>query len=135
MATAEQFSMELGQWGEKVAKKDSVNFLKKISLEVYNRVTEKSPVDTGRFKGNWMVGIGKSSEETLGVHTPGDAKAENLRQEAVIYSISKLAMVHVSNNLDYALKLENGSSKQAPAGMVGITVQEVETHFKNVKEV
>ena len=135
MANAKQFSLELMEWGKDLKGKKAIAFLKKVTLEVYSRVTLKSPVDTGRFRGNWMIGIGAANESTLGIHTPGDAKAENLRQEAIVFTITKLQNIHISNNLDYGAKLEHGTSKQAPQGMVGITLSEIETHFNATKEV
>jgi len=97
--------------------------IRKISLDLFRRVVMKSPVDTGRFKGNWQVQIGSIPGGTLklddkaGTATIARVTAETLKLKAgeVIYLV---------NNLEYARALEYGHSKQAPKGMVRITVAE-----------
>ncbi len=40
--------------------------------------------------------------------------------------------IYITNNLPYISKLENGSSKQAPNGMVNLTMNEVQRSVANV---
>ncbi|WP_116654422.1 HK97 gp10 family phage protein [Pelagibacterium sediminicola] len=103
--------------------------IRKIALDVFSEVILKSPVDTGRFRGNWQVAIGDVPTGTLevedktGTVTIGKVQAEvlNLKAGDTIYLV---------NNLPYALPLEYGHSGQAPEGMVRITVQ----RFKPIVE-
>lgn len=103
--------------------------IRKIALDVFSEVILKSPVDTGRFRGNWQVAIGNVPAGTLevedktGTVTIGKVQAEvlNLKAGDTIYLV---------NNLPYALPLEYGHSGQAPEGMVRITVQ----RFKPIVE-
>jgi len=104
---------------------------KKLAFEVLTRVVDKSPVDTGRFKANWNTAIGvpdlDTSEDTdkMGY----EAKQEALR---VLANLDPYETVYITNNLDYAVALENGRSDQAPSGMVAVTVAEIQVFLREV---
>lgn len=112
----------LHQWTDKtIAKVETAH--RKIALDAFTRVILRSPVDTGRFRGNWQVAIGSVPTGTLelddkdGTVVIGKVQAEalNLRAGDSIYLV---------NNLPYAIPLEYGHSSQSPQGMVRLTVQE-----------
>ena len=112
----------LHQWTDKtIAKIETAH--RKIALDAFTRVILRSPVDTGRFRGNWQVAIGSVPTGTLelddkdGTVVIGKVQAEalNLRAGDSIYLV---------NNLPYAIPLEYGHSSQSPQGMVRLTVQE-----------
>lgn len=85
----------------------------------------KSPVDTGRFRANWMVGIG-GADETTTENTVNDSM---MRGSIVLAAYRALKQIHISNNLPYAAALEHGHSQQAPLGVAEISVAEIEAHF------
>jgi len=104
----EQFAKETGLELELV--------VRKLSLEAYNSVTLKTPVDTGRARGNWNIGVGNadlSTTDQTNAQRPSLAKGDG---EKVIY---------ITNNLPYIERLEDGWSKQTPRGMVGVTMIEL----------
>lgn len=116
------FKLQLEKFAEKAgAKADLV--VRKIVLEVYASLVYKSPVDTGRFRGNWNISMA-GFDPTVRVEgftkdsLPIIAKASH---EVERYQGGR---IYISNNLPYARRLEDGYSKQAPAGMVRITVVE-----------
>lgn len=97
--------------------------VRKVSLDLFRRVIMKSPVDTGRFKGNWQVAIGSIPSGTLVV----DDKSGNAtisRVTAATLGLHAGQVIYLVNNLAYARALEYGWSKQAPAGMVRLSVSE-----------
>lgn len=97
---------------------------KKIAMEVLSRVVLKSPVDTGRFRGNWTVSLNTPDlSVTDGVDPSGGTTIA--RGSSVITGMREPKVVYVANNLPYAERLENGHSKQAPAGMVAVTLAEL----------
>lgn len=97
---------------------------KKVAMELLSRVVMKSPVDTGRFRGNWTVSLNAPDiSVTDGVDPSGGATIA--RGSSVITGMREPQVVYVSNNLPYAQRLEEGSSKQAPAGMVAVTLAEL----------
>ena len=97
--------------------------VRKIALEMFSRVIMKSPVDTGRFRANWQVGIESIPGETLDAMDKSGGEALARVSEAVLSARAGQTITLV-NNLAYARKLEYGYSKQAPAGMVRITLAE-----------
>jgi len=125
VARAKQFSIDLTRWGTSLEKEQAPQFIRKIALELLKKVTMKSPVDTGRFRANWMVGIG-GADETTTESTVNDAM---MRGSIVLTGYKTLKQIHISNNLPYAAALEHGHSQQAPLGVAEISVAEIEAHF------
>jgi hypothetical protein len=125
VARAKQFSIDLTRWGTSLEKEQAPQFIRKIALELLKKVTMKSPVDTGRFRANWMVGIG-GADETTTDSTVNDAM---MRGSIVLTGYKTLKQIHLSNNLPYAAALEHGHSQQAPLGVAEISVAEIEAHF------
>lgn len=138
------FSLSIAKWIDKV----DVNadaFTKKVVLEFDERFSKRSPVDTGRFKGNWMLGVdtipttydkNKFDRE----NKVGENKVGSTVGERVLEMPTKGAAGHVYylvNNLPYAKDLEQGSSKQtnnASGGVVYLTVLEYEQIVRKALE-
>lgn len=97
--------------------------VRKIALDLFSRVVAKSPVDTGHFKGNWQVAIGSIPGGTLELNDK-DGTATIAAVEAATLNLKAGDIIYLVNNLDYAKRLEYGWSKQAPNGMVRLTVVE-----------
>ena len=125
MANAKQFSIDLTRWGNSLEKEQAPKFIRKIALDLLKKITVKSPVKTGRFKANWMTGIG-GADETTTESTVDDAV---MRGAIVLSAYRDLKQIHISNNLPYAAALEHGHSMQAPLGVAEISVAEIEAHF------
>lgn len=97
--------------------------VRKIALELFSRVILKTPVDKGRARANWQVAIGGAPNGTLEL----EDKSGTATISAVTASAAGLRagdVIFLVNNLPYIQRLEDGYSGQAPAGMVGLTVQE-----------
>lgn len=97
--------------------------IRKIALDLFKRVIMKSPVDTGRFKGNWQVAIGSIPAGVLEIDDKSGS-ATISKMTAAVLGLKAGQVIYLVNNLEYARPLEYGHSKQAPAGVVRITVQE-----------
>lgn len=106
-----------------------------IGLEAIKRVVLKSPVNTGRFRGNWALSIGAIDTTTTETVDPSGGATIARGQAAIApYGATEgFPMVYIQNNLPYAEPLENGHSKQAPAGVVGLTVSELSAIWNTVK--
>jgi len=83
----------------------------------------KSPVDTGRFRGNWQFGIGAANTAN-GSPSDKSGGASEIRIVNGVMSAQMGTKLFVTNSLPYARRLEYGHSKQAPQGMVRLTVRE-----------
>lgn len=85
----------------------------------------------GRFKNNWYVGF--DSQPTQSNDTPdASGQGSNSRGLAVleVFRVGQVSSIYFTNNLPYAVALENGHSGQAPGGMVGITALDAAQLFR-----
>lgn len=147
--------------------------IRRIAIEIYTRITLKTPVDTGRARASWNLSRGRpdlsvpaeraqledkviwKGSATSGAQVPvriitiqQQRNAMNKRftgQQAAKIAALKgaklvgkydLATVHliepvwITSNLFYIIYLEHGSSRQAPNGMVAISLAEVESNVR-----
>lgn len=119
------FSLQIREFVETVrAREDEV--IRKLALDILSSVVRMSPVLTGRFRGNWQVGL----------NAPVTGQLQRLDKSGAVAIASGSTMIakaraggviYLSNNLPYARRLEYGWSKQAPAGMVRITLARFQT--------
>lgn len=82
------------------------------SITIFNEVIINSPIDTGRFRGNWNASISNPDYSVK-----GDSKS---------YPIPKVNIgefriqdtLYLTNNLPYAARLAHGWSQQRPDGWI-----------------
>ena len=85
-------------------------------IGLFNKVVSRTPVKTGRLRKSWQPTINSPS-----------VSLKKANGDAIITKVSQAKLgdsIFLVNNLPYAQKIESGSSKQAPAGMVRVTVAE-----------
>ena len=99
--------------------------VRRAALDIGGQLIDRSPVDTGRFKNNWQTGIGGMNKSTNAAADLAGAGAQ-ARLAAQVSAWKPGQSIFVSNSLVYAYRLETGWSKQAPAGIVRLTVQNFE---------
>lgn len=117
------FALDVTRWVDQAnGRLDLV--VKKIAMDLFSRVILRSPVRSGRFRGNWQVITGETEDvpkldavDTSGATTIANAVAN-------VLAAPPGETITLVNSLPYARRLEYGWSQQAPAGMVRITVQE-----------
>jgi hypothetical protein len=88
-------------------------------LDVGQRLIDRSPIDTGRFKSNWRYGL-----ETPDRHTTTETNQRKLQNTEELPKAAGGFVHYVTNSLPYGPALERGHSKQAPQGMVALTALE-----------
>lgn len=127
----QQFNMEIDNFTKKMLPAEVVIFHKKIVLQALRGIVYKNPVRTGRSRGNWQVTIGSPATGQLDI-TDKDGRATIAKGLAAIQHLPPYQIVWISNNVDYIEDLEAGtaSPKQAPHGMVEVTVAELRMMFK-----
>lgn len=114
------FALDVSKFVEK-AKKNPEKVMRQVSIKLFSAIIKASPVDTGRFRMNWMASGGtpapgitdatdKSGDKATGNATGFVLKATNWREFTL------------TNNLPYAQRLEYGWSQQAPQGFVRVNV-------------
>lgn len=104
---------------------------RKLALEGLKRVVQKSPVDTGRFRGNWNVAVGAADTSAAKAPDKSGGQAIALGSQQIA-GATGLQPIFVTNSLPYASELERGTSTQAPRGMVAVTAAEIRTALRTL---
>jgi hypothetical protein len=118
-----QFNKELDNFNKKVPAMATV-IQKKVVLEALRRLVMRTPVDTGRARANWQVTISEPSEGQVD-STDVEGNSAIAKGLAALTGLPDFQVIWISNNVDYIEFLEHGSSKQAPEGMLAVTVEEL----------
>lgn len=125
----------------------NLNEIMRVSaITLFKNVILKTPVDSGRARGNWQCTIGKRASGTLDVTD----KTGSVTIQKMVDIMSKALItkgVFLTNNLPYIQKLEYGGyndggtgkvsggfSIQAPEGMVRISLKEIENDLPEIIE-
>lgn len=83
----------------------------------------------GRFRGNWDYGFNAAPKQQFDV--VDKTGAMSMGRVLMGLSAAPTAGIHyIANNLPYAERLENGWSRQAPVGMVGVTILKFQAIMK-----
>ena len=128
------FSLDVTKWVQK-AQGNIGAVIRKVAFDIGARIIMRTPVDTGRARGNWVLGIG-----TPRIHATDDVDAfkatanssgrgNSSAKEALLEGLEQYTpgdgkSIFITNSVPYIGRLEYGSSKQAPAGMVRVTLTE-----------
>tara|TARA_R110000824_G_scaffold66023_4_gene171612 strand:+ start:1009 stop:1401 length:393 start_codon:yes stop_codon:yes gene_type:complete len=104
--------------------------VRKIAFDIYRGITEKTPVLTGRAKGNWNIGLGRinNSINESATSTP-KGSAGKLK---IPLKGAGLKSIYITNNLPYIYTLEYGNASRTPNNMVSSTMNETARMVRNV---
>jgi len=131
------FEKELDKFADSLGIKIET-VIKKITLQTFTGIVLKTPVDTGRARASWVIGIERSvNSPALSDNqefSEAQATAYANRELAELDQIKSDSTVFISNSLQYIQDLENGKSRQAPAGMVAVTLAEIERDIKRLTD-
>lgn len=114
------FSLSVRKFA-KATKADVGQVTRRVALGMLVEVVERSPVDTGRFRGNWFAGVGSpiriatDRRDRVGASTiaSGSQAIDKAEPGQIIY---------LSNSVPYSIRLEYGWSAQASNGIVRPTI-------------
>lgn len=112
--------------------------VRRAAAQLYSDIVKRTPVDTGFCRRNWQVSADRPLTDIVGVY-PKKEKGKHSDELEPLYApegantaipIAKgVTHVFIVNNVVYAEALENGHSKQAPYGMVRISVAQLEAEW------
>ena len=136
-----RWTMDIAQYARK--KQVEIKDVRKAyTFALYSSIVKKTPVDTGRARANWNIAVGNPDSSV----SDGTMKSGmKYRSFGEVPGSDGDEPVYISNNLPYIEtleyggypnppkggegKTENGFSKQAPEGMVGVTIANSEAIF------
>ncbi len=100
-----------------------------IAIALLNEIVLRSPVDTGRFRGNNIVSVGAPVYTSA---MPADQSGGPTIQRGVgaLTGLEPFTQVYIQNNLPYASALEDGHSQQAPAGIYEVSFNGVAEAYR-----
>lgn len=112
-----------------VVEGNSNKMMRRVVVTVASAVALRTPVDTGRARGNWQTQIGVAPTAPAGGVPLGRKGSTGVAAAGHAIAAAQAAMdgykamhsgtpVFISNNLPYIGPLNAGSSTQAPAGFV-----------------
>ncbi len=111
------------------------------ATDFHSRVVFRTPVDTGLLRASWEILVGKITSASVRAFpnitefnlTSG--RAASIRGKvagalARIKNTKRFLTLTVTNPQPYVGKIEDGSSRQAPAGMIRVSLVEVASVYR-----
>ena len=123
MSNIHVFKADLNKFADKV-NLSAGQFRQRVTLDLKDKIEQRTPVDTGRLRSSWAVSDGQPSSYVPPEGTSsGPAPVQARFQEP--FNIS-----YITSNLAYAMPIEYGHSKQTPNGMIRVSLAELITELE-----
>ena len=106
---AQQFNTELQEWGHKVALPEFAKIVRIVTLSALRHVVKLSPVDTGRFRGNWQVARG--GDPTGTVESTAGLGGTLAKASAVVAGALPFEPLVIGNNMPQLEPIDLGQFK------------------------
>lgn len=136
-AEIERFGNELRATFRELAEEQVYDTMRLLSLDLFRELVQGSreegggslqgtPVDKGRARGNWQIGIGAVPSGLIAIEDR-DGAATITRESAKVLADAlrenPFQTLWITNNVPYIDRLEDGWSKQAPDGWIRLAVE------------
>ncbi|WPJ54200.1 hypothetical protein RCIP0073_00010 [Klebsiella phage RCIP0073] len=130
--TINEFHGAIDNW-IKAAGKGLEDVVRFTSEDILKDLVNGSPVDTGRFKGNWQITFNQAPLYALNRYDRegGSTIAAGNAEIARFGKGVGITTIWFSNMLIYANALEYGHSQQAPNGVMGIVALRLGVYVTN----
>lgn len=114
-----RLASDVSKHGSNAAANATLNMVRELTLR-------DTPVDTSQALSNWQVTLDTISARFIRPHVPGDEGSTRTASANVAYSKARAILrskkpgqrIFLSNAAPYINRLNEGSSKQAPAGFI-----------------
>jgi hypothetical protein len=123
MGDLKEFAERMNELGQNVAD-NADKLVRDVAMAVDAVVVVSTPIRTGRARANWQPALdqiptGVRYPSPLKPPTPDSGAQESIDTARDVISQYKAGQtIHITNNLPYIKKLNEGSSDFAPAGFV-----------------
>jgi len=149
-AGIKRFNAAVERFTKQLVPEKQVLFQRRMVMEALTRIVRRTPVKTGRARGNWQTTIGSPASGEVNVIGAGEqaSKGKGARRgregyagrmaisngRRALRALPPFSTVHLTNNVPYIVDLEMGrrstgrrlrGSVQAPEGMVAVTMNEM----------
>lgn len=97
-----------------------------VTMAIVGDLVRVTPVDTSQALSNWQVSINAPVAAAIPPYVPGEAGSSRAASGAEAVQVARATLsrkqpgqsIYISNVLPYIVPLNNGSSRQQPAGFV-----------------
>jgi len=121
-----EFKLDLKRF-ENLTLEQHAQLIKKVAFQLLALIVQKNPVKTGRSQNNWQVAVDTAAGNAS--IDGGSVSAVESAGLVELANVKPFSTVILYNNVEYIVFLEDGSSTQAPQGMVQLSIIEVESQF------
>jgi len=101
-----------------------------LILEAGKRIVYKTPVDTGRARGNWQVSVGSPRAQEYEEDESGARTILGIQHDSRGVDIDDV--VYIVNGVEYVKYLEEGTPKTPAYGMIAVTIEELKAKTAEV---
>lgn len=125
MVAQSQFRLSLAKFAAKAGDRaDEV--MRVCALEMLSRICLRTPVDSGRLRGNWQVSIGAPVTSEIDRKDKTENAGPTVAAgSSVIARYTSGPSIWITNNLPYAVSIEYGlRRRKGPAAMIRLTQRE-----------
>lgn len=114
-------------------RENTTRIVQRAALAADQAVVLATPVDTGRARANWITSIG--TPRLTATDATDKSGASSIAQGADVISRWRVGLgpIFIANSVPYILRLEEGSSRQAPSGMTRFAIQAARAQFRNAR--
>ena len=122
------FSSDVAKWS-KATNTGIEKTIRAVCLAATKEIVQRTPVDSGRLRGNWFATISNPSNQQTDMRDKSGRATISRAQTAIKSAPGQ--QFWLTNNLPYAIPIEYGHSQEkAPAGMVRITAENIEANMR-----
>jgi hypothetical protein len=134
-----QFNQKLQEFSKDVLPRTFRMMQRKVAMDILRGVVKKTPVDTGRARGNWLASVGnsitvaiKGSVRMLKSGVTRWSGEETPLQKAVgaLQQLKFGQTIFITNNVPYILYLEEGTPRMKAHKMLDLTIKEVTSELE-----
>lgn len=109
---------------------ETQEYITKYAINLLNNLVLKTPVDSGRARGGWIVSVNKPDDYVSQLVSKSGAAVLTNGIKRINNNYKSLDdVIYVQNNLPYIQRLDRGWSQQAPAGFVNSAVKQTDVQF------
>lgn len=117
----------MGRETDKVTRrmKGEINKLcRRMTLDINRRLAENTPLRTGYARSNWLPSRDRPADGPVGSRESPDFTAASAGVAAIESWNLFRGPAFITNNVPYIIKLNAGSSPQAPPGFVQTSIEQ-----------
>jgi hypothetical protein len=113
------------------SKGNAEDVVKLAALNLFTKIVNKTPVDTGHLVYNWNLDLNTPDKTERDGVDPNRSKALSTGSKHIENFKLGIKQIWITNNVQYAYDIEYGKSKiKAPQGMVRVSIREWDSIYK-----